>query len=323
LTRDVNQLPGAETLAMKDDRRRRRKPRAVLLPHTNFRRFVVKHRPRLSKLTDYPELDFADYERRLASLQRVLQLIQQAYLGSSERALIVLEDWDTAGKGGVVRRLGWALDPRSFKVHPISAPDEHERAEHYLQRFWRHLPQNGQIVVFDRSWYGRVLVERVEGSATEAEWRRAYREINEFERVLTDSGVRLIKLFLHITPDEQVRRFRDRIINPLKRWKLSYEDFRNRARRSNYVVAIEDMLEETSTKFAPWYLIPANDKLFGRIAAFRIIADRLRKGASLKPRPINPQLFKQARRILGVSAADIRRAAKKADRKMSPKHVSR
>jgi AMP-polyphosphate phosphotransferase len=312
-----------ETLAMKDDRRRRRKPRAVVLPHTNPRRFVVKHRPRLSKLTDYPELDFADYERRLASLQGVLQLIQQAYLGSSERALIVLEGWDTAGKGGVVRRLGWALDPRSFKVHPTSAPDEHESAEHYLQRFWRHLPQKGQIVVFDRSWYGRVLVERVEGFATEAEWRRAYREINEFERVLTDSGVRLIKLFLHITPDEQVRRFRDRIINPLKRWKLSYEDFRNRARRSDYVVATEDMLEETSTKFAPWYLIPANDKPFGRIAAFRVIADRLGKGVSLKPRPINPQLFKQARRILGVSATDIRRAAKKADRKMSSKHVSR
>ena len=149
--------------------------------------------------------------------------------------------WDTAGKGGVVRRLGWALDPRSFKVHPISAPDEHERAEHYLQRFWRHLPHKGQIVVFDRSWYGRVLVERVEGFATEAEWRRAYREINEFERVLTDSGVRLIKLFLHITPDEQVRRFRDRLINPIKRWKLSYEDFRNRARQSDYVVAIEDI----------------------------------------------------------------------------------
>src|SRR5262245_62452760 len=109
------------------------------------------------------------------------------------------------------------VPPRSFKVYPISAPDEHERAEHYLQRFWRHLPEKGQIVVFDRSWYGRVLVERVEGFATEAEWRRAYREINEFERVLTDSGVRLIKLFLHITPDEQVRRFRDRLINQIGR----------------------------------------------------------------------------------------------------------
>jgi polyphosphate kinase 2 (PPK2 family) len=304
---------------MKRGRPRRHKP-AVLLPDTNPRRFVVKGRPRLSKLTDYPELDFAAYEQRLASLQRVLQLIQQAYLGSSERALIVLEGWDTAGKGGVVRRLGWALDPRSFKVHPVSAPDEHERAEHYLQRFWRHLPHKGQIVVFDRSWYGRVLVERVEGFATEAEWRRAYREINEFERVLTDSGVRLIKLFLHITADEQVRRFRDRLINPLKRWKLSYEDFRNRAHRSDYVVAIEDMLEETSTKFAPWYLIPANDKPFGRIVAFRILADRLGKGVPLKPRAISPHLFKQARRKLGLSAAEIRRAAKKADRKMTSKH---
>ena len=305
---------------MKDDRRPRRKVRGALLPDTKPRRFLVGRRPRLSNLTDYSELDFADYERRLASLQGVLQLIQQAYLGSSERALIVLEGWDTAGKGGIVRRLGWALDPRSFKVHPISAPDEHERAEHYLQRFWRHLPQKGQIVVFDRSWYGRVLVERVEGLATEAEWRRAYREINEFERVLADSGIRLIKLFLHITSGEQVRRFRDRLVNPLKRWKLSYEDFRNHARRSDYVLAIEDMLEETSTKFAPWYLIPANDKPFGRIAAFRILADRLGKGVSLKPRPINLQLFKQAKRMLNLSAADIRRAAKEADRKMRRKH---
>src|SRR5262249_24913867 len=156
--------------------RRRRKLREVLLPPTHPRRFVVKHRPRLSKLTDYPELDFADYERRLASLQSALQLIKQAYLGSSEGALLWLEGSDTDGQGAIVRRLGWALDPRSFKVNPISAPDEHERAEHYLQRFWRHLPEKGQIVVFDRSWYGRVLVERVEGFATEAEWRRAYRE---------------------------------------------------------------------------------------------------------------------------------------------------
>src|SRR5262249_24657366 len=185
---------------MKDNQRRRRKPRAVLLPHTNPRRFVVKHRPRLSKLTDYPKLDFADYERRLASLQGGLQLIQQAYVGSSERALIVLEGWDTAGKGGVVRRLGWALDPRSFKVHPISAPDQHERAEHYLQRFWRHLPQNGQIVVFDRSRYGRVLVERVEGLATEAEWRRPY-------RMLTHSGVSLINVVLPLTTKSQAPPF--------------------------------------------------------------------------------------------------------------------
>jgi len=253
-------------------------------------------------------MDFADYERRLASLQELLQLIQQAYLGTSERGLLVLEGWDTAGKGGVVRRLGWALDPRSFKVHPVRAPDEHERAEHYLQRFWRRLPEKGQIVVFDRSWYGRVLVERVEGIATSKEWRRAYREINEFERLLVDSGVRLVKLFLHITPDEQERRFRNRLIDPLKRWKLTYEDFRNRDRRSDYETAIEDMIQETATKHAPWYLIPANNKPYGRIAAFRILADRLGKDVLLEPRPIDPGLFNEAKRTLGLTALDIERA---------------
>jgi ABC-type arginine transport system ATPase subunit len=129
----------------------------------------VTRRPRLADITEHPKMEFADYERRLASLQGLLQLVQQAYLGTSERALIVLEGWDTAGKGGVVRRLGWALDPRSFKVHPIAAPDEHERAQHYLQRFWRHLPEKGQIVAFDRSWYGRVLVERVAWSWSRSE----------------------------------------------------------------------------------------------------------------------------------------------------------
>jgi polyphosphate kinase 2 (PPK2 family) len=221
----------------------------------------------------------------------------------------VLEGWDTAGKGGLVRRLGWALDPRSFKVHPIAAPDEHERAQHYLQRFWRRLPEKGQIVAFDRSWYGRVLVERVEGFATNKEWRRAYREINEFELMLVDSGIRLVKLFLHITPDEQVRRFRDRLIDPVKRWKLSYEDFRNHTRWSDYETAIEDMMQETATKHAPWHLIPANNKPYGRIVAFRILADRLGKGVSLDPRPIDPDLLKEAKRVLNLSASDIERAS--------------
>ncbi|MGP0090780.1 MAG: polyphosphate kinase 2 family protein [Xanthobacteraceae bacterium] len=278
--------------------------------------FVVARRPRLAEITEHPKTDFADYERRLSSLQGTLQLIQQAYLGTSERALLVIEGWDTAGKGGIVRRLGWALDPRSFNVHPIAAPDEHERAQHYLQRFWRHLPQRGQIVAFDRSWYGRVLVERVEGFATDKEWRRAYREINEFERMLIDSGTRLVKLFLHITPEEQVRRFRNRLVDPLKRWKLSYEDFRNRARWSEYETAIEDMMEETTTKQAPWHLIPANNKPYGRIAAFRILADRLGKDVSLEPRPIDSDLLKEAKRTLGLSAIDIERASDPAKRKV-------
>ena len=281
-----------------------------------FHNFAVMHRPRLAENIEHPKMEFADYERRLTLFQGALQLIQQAYLGTSERALIVLEGWDTAGKGGLIRRLGWALDPRSFKVHPVAAPDEHERAQHYLQRFWQRLPEKGQIVAFDRSWYGRVLVERVEGFATNKEWRRAYREINEFECALVDSGIRLVKLFLHITADEQGRRFRDRLVDPVKRWKLSYEDFRNRARRSDYELAIEDMMAETTTKYAPWHLIPANNKPYGRIAAFGILIDRLGKDVALEPRPIDPELFEQAKRALNLSLSDIERASQPAKLKV-------
>jgi polyphosphate kinase 2 (PPK2 family) len=293
------------------------------MPHTlKPRDFEVTRRPRLAEIAQHTKIEFADYERRLSSLQGALQLIQQAYLGSGGRAIIVLEGWDTAGKGGIVRRLGWALDPRSFKVYPIAAPDEHERAQFYLQRFWSRVPEGGQIVAFDRSWYGRVLVERVEGSATKKEWRRAYHEINEFEMMLIDSGVRIVKLFLHITRDEQERRFRDRLFNPVKRWKLSYEDFRNRARWSDYEAAIEDMLSETSTDHARWYLIPANDKLFGRVAAFRILADRLGEDVALEPRPIDPDLLAEAKAALNLSVEEIGRASQpgkpKAKVKRSP-----
>ena len=212
--------------------------------------FVATGRPHLARVKHFPSVEFADYERRLAAMQETLQLIQQSYLGTTHRAVIVLEGWDTAGKGGVVRRLGWALDPRSFKVHAITAPNEREKHLHYLQRFWEHLPQHGQIVVFDRSWYGRVLVERVEGFATEHEWHRAYEEINGFEQMLLADDMRVVKLFLHITPQEQLRRFRARLTDPLKRWKLSYEDFRNRGRWQDYEAAIEEMVEKTSTRRA-------------------------------------------------------------------------
>jgi polyphosphate kinase 2 (PPK2 family) len=262
--------------------------------------FVVTKRPNLSAIGRFPTVGFADYERRLADLQETLQRVQQAYLGTQQRAVIVLEGWDTAGKGGVVRRLGWALDPRSFKVHSIAAPEEREKSLHYLQRFWERLPRHGQIVAFDRSWYGRVLVERVEGFAAPSEWRRAYEEINEFERMLLADGARLVKLFLHITPDEQMHRFRNRLTNPLKRWKLSYEDFRNRGRWKDYERAIEDMIEKTSTRRAPWHLVPANDKPYGRLAALRIIADRLSKDVSLEPRPLDPKVIDAAESLLGV-----------------------
>ena len=263
--------------------------------------FIVSKRPRLGSIAKYRKVELADYERRLGSMQSILQAIQQAYLGTRERAVIVLEGWDTAGKGGVVRRLGWVLDPRSFKVHPISAPSSHEKAKHYLQRFWEKLPEHGQIVVFDRSWYGRVLVERVEGFAKKREWRRGYEEINQFERLLAEDGIRIAKIFLHISPGEQIRQFKDRVNNPLKRWKLSYEDFRNRERWADYEIAIEDMMEETSTKRAPWYLVPANDKLFGRIAVFKILIDRLGKGVNLKPRPLDPKIAERAAQLFDLS----------------------
>ena len=262
--------------------------------------FVVSRRPRLASVTKHQKVDFADYERQLSSMQATLQAIQQAYLGTRERAVIVLEGWDTAGKGGVVRRLGWALDPRSFKVHPISAPSSHDQGKHYLQRFWEKLPERGQIVVFDRSWYGRVLVERVEKLASPREWRRGYEEINQFERALVADGTRVTKIFLHITPAEQIRRFKDRLSNPLKRWKLSYEDFRNREHWGEYEVAIENMMERTSTKWAPWHLVPTNDKPYGRLATFRILIDRLSKKVNLAPRPLDPKIAESATKLFDL-----------------------
>jgi len=262
--------------------------------------FTVTGRPRLAAIKRFPVVEFADYERRLAEMQKTLQRVQQAYLGTPHRAIIVLEGWDTAGKGRVVRRLGWALDPRSFKAHAIAAPTGREKSLHYLQRFWERLPEHGQIVVFDRSWYGRVLVERVEAYATPTEWHRAYAEINDFERMLVEDDTRLVKIFLHITPEEQMRRFRARLTDPLKRWKLSYEDFRNRGRWKDYEAAIEDMVETTSTKRAPWHLVPANDKPFGRLAAFRVIADLLSKSVALEPRALDPRVAEAAEQLLGI-----------------------
>jgi len=184
--------------------------------------FIVVERPQLAAITKHPRVAFAEYERLLNSMQVTMQAIQQAYLGTRDRAVVVLEGWDAAGKGGIVRRLGWAMDPRSFKVYPIAAPLSHEAGKHYLQRFWEKLPDRGQIVVFDRSWYGRVLVERVEGFASKQEWKRGYEEINQFERMLVADGVRIVKCFLHITPAEQIRRFKDRLTNPLKRQGLGW-----------------------------------------------------------------------------------------------------
>jgi len=166
------------------------------------------------------------------------------------------------------------MDPRSFKVYPIAAPLSHEEGKHYLQRFWEKLPDPGQIVVFDRSWYGRVLVERVEGIASKQEWQRGYEEINQFERMLVADGVRIVKCFLHITPAEQIRRFKDRVTNPLKRWKLSSIDLVTRLHYADYTAAREAMLSATHTKYAPWTLVDFNDQRRGHLT---VIQDFLRR----------------------------------------------
>ncbi|BDA86779.1 UDP-galactose-lipid carrier transferase [Aureimonas sp. SA4125] len=244
------------------------------------------------------------YQDRLADLQHTLVKIQQAYLNSSHSAVVVFEGWDAAGKGGAIRRMSSVLDPRGFKVWPIAAPQPADLSRHYLSRFWERLPAKGEIAVFDRSWYGRVLVERVEGYAAEAEWSRAYGEIADFEKLLVDNGTRVVKIFLAITREEQLKRFISRMDDPLKRWKLSVEDFRNRGKWNAYVEAADEMFARTSTGHAHWDVIPANHKTFGRVAALQTIVDRLSKGIDLTPRLLSPEVAEEARQLMEREGRD-------------------
>jgi polyphosphate kinase 2 (PPK2 family) len=234
--------------------------------------------------------DKEQYQRKLEALQLELLRIQQAYMRQRRRGVVVLEGWDTAGKGGLVRRMAARLDPRYCDVWPIGAPAPDEQGRHYLYRFWKRLPLPGSIAVFDRSWYGRVLVERVESLALENEWRRAYDEINEFEATLTNDGVRIVKLFLHITPQEQLKRFKERLSVPYKRWKLTLDDLRNRARWGDYEIAVDDMLKRTHTQAAPWHVVPAQYKWYGRVQALKIITRTLGKGVDLAEPKVDPKI---------------------------------
>lgn len=237
----------------------------------------------LGRLDTTVTMQRADYDRRLKAVQIRLMEIYQAYLRQGQNGVVVMEGWDAAGKGGIIRRMSAVMDPRSLRVWPIAAPNEEDRKRHYLSRFWERLPPQGEIGVFDRSWYGRLLVERVEGFASPRQWGRAFGEINDFERLLTESGTRIAKVFLHITPDEQLKRFGKRLENPLKRWKLSYEDFRNRDKWAAYEEAANEMLERTTTAGAPWKTIAANDKHHARIEALEHVAQRLSEGVDLAP----------------------------------------
>ncbi len=189
--------------------------------------------------------------------------------------MILYEGWDAAGKGGNIRRLTAPMDPRGYDVHPVSAPNEVERAHHYLWRFWQTVPKSGHVSILDRTWYGRVMVERVEGFCTEEEWRRAYREINEMEEELTQSGVVLVKFWLHIDKDEQLRRFEERQTVAWKNWKITDEDWRNREKWDQYKVAVDEMLFRTSTTHAPWTVVEANDKRYARIKVLRTIVETM------------------------------------------------
>jgi AMP-polyphosphate phosphotransferase len=259
-------------------------------------------RIRLASLPLLPERSKDENDRLLKTHQEKLVRIQQALLFSGERAVVVFEGMDAAGKGGTIRRLAWAMDPRSLKVWPIGAPNEIERKQHYLQRFWARLPEKTQIAVFDRSWYGRVLVERVEELTPRKDWKRAYREINEFERQMADDGIRVVKIFLNISKEEQRRQLIERLRDPLKRWKLSYDDFQNRSRWSDYVAAIEDMFDQTNTEHAPWYAIPSDDKPAARVEALGILAKRLSKGLDLSLPPLDRKIARAALKSLGKDA---------------------
>jgi polyphosphate kinase 2 (PPK2 family) len=257
---------------------------------------------RLKSLKPLPKRSEEENDRLVKAHQEKLVRIQQALLFTGERAVVVFEGMDAAGKGGTIRRLAWAMDPRSLKVWPIGAPNEIERKQHYLQRFWTRLPEKTQIAVFDRSWYGRVLVERVEKLTPKKDWKRAYREINEFERQLVDDGIRVVKVFLHISKEEQRRQLIQRLRDPLKRWKLSYDDFRNRSHWSDYVEAIEDMFDETDTKHAPWHAVPSDDKPAARAEALGLLAERLSKGLDLSLPPLDRKIARAALKSLGNNA---------------------
>lgn len=220
---------------------------------------------KISEIDLKQSLDKKTYKKKLELLQCEILNAQQFLFNEKIGLIIVFEGMDAAGKGGAIKRITERIDPRGYVVHPISAPQPHELRYNYMHRFWRKLPQHGQIAIFDRSWYGRVLVERIEGFATDNEWKRAYAEINNFEKLLTDENYIILKFWIHVDKNEQLKRFEERARNPYKAWKLTEEDWRNRAKFDSYEEAANDMFAKTDSEQAPWVLVPGNDKLFARI----------------------------------------------------------
>jgi polyphosphate:AMP phosphotransferase len=215
------------------------------------------------------------YEKELERQQRHLHKLSIAAFQQGRSSVAVFEGWDAAGKGGAIRRVTAALDARLYRVISTAAPTDEEKAHHYLWRFWRHVPRAGYVTIYDRSWYGRVLVERVEGFAPEEAWMRAYQEINDFEQRLHERGIVVNKFWLHISPAEQLRRFEERQVTPWKQHKITEDDWRNREKWEAYRGAVNDMVARTSTHFAPWHLIPSEDKQYARIAVLKALSASL------------------------------------------------
>ena len=237
--------------------------------------FPMKRRPLLADIPLDKELTDEEYKTKLRKLQEELRDLHNEIYKKKIPVIIAYEGWDAAGKGGNIKRITGALDPRGYIVHPIASPEPHEKARHYLWRFWNRLPKTGHIAIFDRTWYGRVMVERLEGFCSENDWQRAYNEINEFEKELTDWGAVVIKV--QIDSDTQLARFTDRQNTPEKQWKITDEDWRNRDKWDLYEDAVNEMIMKTSTAFAPWYILESVDKKYARIKALEIVVEQLKK----------------------------------------------
>jgi len=244
-------------------------------------------------------LDNDVYLRQLKRLQRRLLDLQVHHHRTGGRVMIGVDGWDAAGKGGLIQRLILGLEPRSTHVWRIGPPTAEEQGRHYLWRFWERLPAPRNWAIFDRTWYGRVLVERIEGFCTKAEWKRAYNEINEFEEQLADDGVRIVKLLVHISAEEQKRRMIDRLESPYKRHKLGIEDFRNISKRKQYLEAYDDMLEKTDTDYAPWHVIASDDKRHARLAGLKVVAEALARGVKIEENMLDPKIAEAAFKLWG------------------------
>jgi polyphosphate kinase 2 (PPK2 family) len=250
------------------------------------------------EMVDRP-IDDKTYEHELDDLQHRLIDLQTIHLRAGGRVLIGIDGWDAAGKGGMIERLVAGLEPKSTQVWRIGAPTPDEQGRHYLWRFWNRLPAPGNWAIFDRTWYGRVLVERIEGFCDKDAWKRAYREINEFERLLADDGVHIVKILVHVSAEEQKRRMIDRLNDPHKHYKIGLEDFRNIAKRQAYLEAYRDMLNRTDTDHAPWHVIASDNKQWARLEGLRIVAKQVGKGVDIEPLPLDPAIAGAARELWG------------------------